>query len=278
DGCALPGRLQKAPGERVLGREGDRVDGAVQRSPALGELGGERLEVGVAVDVELEHVGRGGQAPGGALGQPAGAAEAGEQDLGARALRPRRDRVGDRVAVDDAGDEDPLPRQHQRSTGSDPATGSAPAAASPPPYASARSDRARATRRDCATARPCWLSTRIAMRASAVDASSGRTSATSPSTWIVSPMWAGRLNVTVSAPRRATTRSGSSGISPIAYESTSMPWAILAPKRLRPAHSASACCGCQSPVRAANETTSASVMVRPRVLKRAPGSSLIARL
>ena len=42
-----------------------------------------------------------------------------------------------------------------------------------------------------------------------------------------------------------------------------MPCAIRRPKGLSSAQAASACCGCQSPVSAANETTSYSVTVRP---------------
>ena len=42
-----------------------------------------------------------------------------------------------------------------------------------------------------------------------------------------------------------------------------MPWAMRRPKALSAAQAASACCGCQSPVSAAKETTSYSVTVRP---------------
>ena len=84
---------------------GRRRRPAPQRSPSSRA---ERAEVVVGVDVQLEHVGRLGQALGRALGHPPHAPEAGQHDLGALSLRALGDRVGDRVAVDDAGDEDPL--------------------------------------------------------------------------------------------------------------------------------------------------------------------------
>ena len=49
------------------------------------------------------------------------------------------------------------------------------------------------------------------------------------------------------------------GTSPAASDTTSIPCAIRSPNADDTAHSASLCCGCQSPVSAANETTSASV-------------------
>ena len=64
-------------------------------APARVELAAQRLEVLRAVHVQLEHVRRVGQPRGRALGHPARAAEAGEHDLGARALRALGDRVGD---------------------------------------------------------------------------------------------------------------------------------------------------------------------------------------
>src|SRR3954471_15424558 len=47
---------------------------------------------------------------------------------------------------------------------------------------------------------------------------------------------------------------------------------MRSPKRLAAAHSASVCCGCESPGSEAKPTTSASVTVRPGVAKRSPGS------
>ena len=73
-----------------------------QRSSSVAGDGLERLGV---VDVELEHVGLGGQALGHPLGDPHPAAEAGEDDLGALFLGAARDGEGDRLVGQHAGDE-----------------------------------------------------------------------------------------------------------------------------------------------------------------------------
>ena len=67
---------------------------AVEAAPALVELARSGAEVGGVGDVELEDVGRCGQALGHPLGQAHGPAERGEHDLGALLLgaagAPRR--------------------------------------------------------------------------------------------------------------------------------------------------------------------------------------------
>ena len=55
---ALRRRVEEVAAERVLGREGDRVQDAVDAAPALAQVVGDGLEVLGLVDVELEHVGR----------------------------------------------------------------------------------------------------------------------------------------------------------------------------------------------------------------------------
>jgi hypothetical protein len=96
-----------------------------------------------------------------------------------------------------------------------------------------------------------------------VSSPSGRSSVTFARTRIVSPRPTGRLSTAPSIERRASTTRGSIGSSPSAYEITSIPCATRRPKGLSAAKAASACWGCQSPVSAANETTSCSVTVRP---------------
>jgi hypothetical protein len=81
------------------------------------------------------------------------------------------------------------------------------------------------------------------------------------------------LKTTSPTRRSATTRSGSNGTSPPAIESTNSPWAMRSPNADREAQTASVCCGCQSPVSDAKPTTSASVTVRPRVVKACPAST-----
>src|SRR5207237_1318344 len=60
-------RGEEVAAERVARDEGDRVDEAVEPPPALLDLGRGRLELLGVVDVELEHVRLGGQAPRDAL-------------------------------------------------------------------------------------------------------------------------------------------------------------------------------------------------------------------
>ena len=96
---------EEAAAEGVLGREGDGVQHAVDAAPAVAELARDGLEVLRLVDVELEHVGRVGQLLGRPVGQPLGAAEARQHDLGALLLRLAGDLPRDRVARDDARQE-----------------------------------------------------------------------------------------------------------------------------------------------------------------------------
>ena len=87
----------------------------------------------------------------------------------------------------------------------------------------------------------------------------------SPSTWIVSPIRTGRLKATrVEAAQRdhalgVERRPGRRSRRAAACRGRSARRSSLAA-----AHSASVCCGCKSPVSAAKETRSASVIVRPR--------------
>ena len=90
---ALDRRVEEVAAERVLGREGDRVQDAVDAAPALAQIRGDGLDVLGLVDVELEDVGHRVELGGRAIGHALGAAEAGQDDLGARppapAWRPR---------------------------------------------------------------------------------------------------------------------------------------------------------------------------------------------
>ena len=70
-----------------------------------------------AVDVQLEHLRRAGQLPGGALGHPPGAPEARQDHLGAELLGARGGREGDRMAVEHAGDEDAPSLEHHSGSG-----------------------------------------------------------------------------------------------------------------------------------------------------------------
>ena len=114
---ALGRRGQELAAERVLGREGDRVQHAVDAAPAVGQVGGDRLEVLGLVHVELEHVGRVGQLLGGAVGQALRAAEAGQHHLRARLLRLAGDLPRDRVARDDARDQELLVFENELTVG-----------------------------------------------------------------------------------------------------------------------------------------------------------------
>jgi hypothetical protein len=74
--------------------------------------GGEVLR---ASDVELQDTGRIRKPRSGPLGDPPNPAEAGQQDLGSLSLRLFGDRVGDAVAINDAGDQDSLAvEEHER--------------------------------------------------------------------------------------------------------------------------------------------------------------------
>ncbi len=96
---ALRRRVEEVAAERVLGRERDRVQDAVEAAPALAQVVGDGLEVVGVVDVELEHVGRLRQLGRRPLGHPLDAAERGEHHLGAGLLGLARDLVRDRLTV-----------------------------------------------------------------------------------------------------------------------------------------------------------------------------------
>ena len=81
------------------------MEDAVERAPALLDVVDDGGDVVGVVDVELEDVGRVGQAVGDPLRDPHPAAEAGEHDLRAFLLRALGDGVGDRALGEDPGDE-----------------------------------------------------------------------------------------------------------------------------------------------------------------------------
>ena len=112
------GAVRNAPAERVLGREGDGVQHAVQRTPPVAQRRGDRGDLLGLVDVELEDVGWVGQALGDALGDAHATAETGEDDLGPLTLRALGDGEGDRLLGEDAGDEQALAvEEHRESVG-----------------------------------------------------------------------------------------------------------------------------------------------------------------
>ncbi|CAB4882312.1 unannotated protein [freshwater metagenome] len=100
---------------------------AVERPPPVCDLGGERREVVRVVDVKLDHVGGRGQRLGGALGQATSTPESGEQHLGAALLCEPCDGVGDRVPVQDAGDQQLAAFEHHEASSAWVAVGRAPA-------------------------------------------------------------------------------------------------------------------------------------------------------
>jgi len=77
----------------------------VEDTHLLLELLGQPPEVVGLVDVQLEDLGRGGEPPGGALGEGHPAAEAGEDELGAFPLGQLGDAERDGLRREDAGDE-----------------------------------------------------------------------------------------------------------------------------------------------------------------------------
>ena len=113
----LGGRAEEIAAERVAGGERDRVQDAVQRTPARLEIRRDGRELVGVVDVELEHVGRRVAEP---LGDPLRdaqpAAEAGQDDLSALLLRAAGDGVGDRALGEDSGDEQATAVEKHRRT------------------------------------------------------------------------------------------------------------------------------------------------------------------
>ena len=94
---ALRRRVEEVAAERVLGREGDRVQDAVDAPPALAQVRRDRLDVLGLVDVELEHVGRPGRA-----GWPSGRSSASRGR--SRSARSRRRPPGPGAATSNAID------------------------------------------------------------------------------------------------------------------------------------------------------------------------------
>ena len=105
---ALGRRGHELAAERVLGRERDRVQHAVDAAPALSQVVGQRVEVRRAVDVELEHVDRLGQARWRRARSSAGRARSSSAPPRRPPAGPARRVEGDRVLGDDAGDQQPL--------------------------------------------------------------------------------------------------------------------------------------------------------------------------
>ena len=112
---ALRRRVEEVAAERVLGREGDRVQDAVDAAPALAQVVRDGLDVLGLVDVELEHVGDGIELGGRAVGHALRAAEARQHDLRTGRLRLLGHLERDRLAVDDAGDQELLALQSTHS-------------------------------------------------------------------------------------------------------------------------------------------------------------------
>ena len=77
------GRVEKVPTEGVTGGKGYGVDGAVDHSPTLGQVGHDPRHVLLVGDVHLEHRHRLGQSLHGAFGQAQPASEVGHHHFGA---------------------------------------------------------------------------------------------------------------------------------------------------------------------------------------------------
>ncbi|MDH6227607.1 hypothetical protein M2169_004577 [Streptomyces sp. MJP52] len=106
-GHRLERRVQEVAAQRVLRREADGVDHAVQGAELLGDHVGEPPEVLVVGDVQLDDLGRPGQLLGDPLGER-GPGEGGEDDLRALLLGQLRRVEGDGGLQQHAGDQDPL--------------------------------------------------------------------------------------------------------------------------------------------------------------------------
>ena len=116
-GNVVPARVEEPPAEAGLGREGDRVQDAVEPAPPLAEVITEGGEVAGVGDVELEHLGLARQALDGASGDAHRPPERRQRNLGALLLRQPRDRECDRRLGEDAGYEDALAREQHESAG-----------------------------------------------------------------------------------------------------------------------------------------------------------------
>ncbi len=92
----------------ALGREADRVQHAVEAVDVLAHVVGERVEVRLVGDVELDDRCGLGQPPGDDLRDAHRAPERGEHHLGALLLRDARHVEGDRGVGEHAGDEQAL--------------------------------------------------------------------------------------------------------------------------------------------------------------------------
>jgi hypothetical protein len=99
---------EEVPADGIRGCVSNGVDQAIHSVPAAGESFLEPSKIFVAIDVEFENVRCPRKAAGSSFGDPAHPPEAGQDHLGPRALRALGDRVGDRAAIDDAGDQDSL--------------------------------------------------------------------------------------------------------------------------------------------------------------------------
>ena len=193
-------RRARPPG-RTRSRARRRRSRPQRRSSSLASA----REVLVAVDVELEHVGRSAAAARGALGHPPHAAEARQHHLGARVLGPLGDREGDAAPVDDAGDQDPLALEDHRNTSLEVAARrsrrSAVAGAAPPDAAQPGAGDRLARLVDDPPAEA---------RRAPVSSSSGLHAVDPAATRIVSPIRTGRLKTTsLEAAQRDAPASGS---------------------------------------------------------------------
>src|SRR4029077_11729203 len=211
-------RLHEAAADRVGRGEGDGMQDAVEATPLAVDLPGQTGQVLLRVDVELQHVGRLGQAGGGALGHPAGAAEAGQQDLGTGELGLPRDGEGDALPGEDARDQESLAGEHQASSlpswiGESSSEDVDPSAA---PDSAAGSRRHITTISMRATRSSAWVTIRTASVTSPVSAPSSRLSSSRARTRIVSPSPTGRFSTAPSMERNASTTRGSIGRRPSA--------------------------------------------------------------
>ena len=109
------GVVMKPAADRVLGRERDRVQHAVDPAPALAQRRRRRASRSASLLTSSSSTSTGsGSRCGGALGHPPHPAEARQHDRGALALGLLGGVEGDRVLGDHAGDQQPLAGQDHR--------------------------------------------------------------------------------------------------------------------------------------------------------------------
>ena len=148
-GGALGRGLEEAAAERVLGREGDRVEHAVDAAPAARRARRAARAGPPGCSRRARARQRARAAAGRALGQPPGAAEAREHHLGARQLRLLGHREGDAAVGQGPGDQQALAVEVHSSTGT--------AAQGVVLGRRSLSRRTTASTTARSTSRPCWL-------------------------------------------------------------------------------------------------------------------------